>query len=139
MGSPVAIVPGVPMAKRKTKKRDQVVRRFADRLRELRILRGVTQADLAAKAEVSVSYISELESGDTSPGIDLVARLAKGLGTSLADLLPDEDDASDGLKELQDRTRRMVDDLLKTADREALLALAPILALLIESSGRRGG
>ena len=127
------------MGKRKTKKRDKVVRLFADRLRELRILRGISQAELAAKAEVSVSYVSELESGETSPGIDLVARLAKGLGTTLGELLPDEEDAPDGLKELQERTRRMVDELLKTADREALLTLAPILSLLIESSGRRRG
>ncbi|MCE9564683.1 MAG: helix-turn-helix domain-containing protein [Planctomycetes bacterium] len=124
------------MPKRKPKKREQVIRRFADRLRELRILRGITQADLAAEAEVSVSYISELESGDTSPGIDLVARLAKGLGTTLSELLPDAD-PPDGLKDLQDRSRRMFDELLKTADREALLTLAPILSMLIESSGRR--
>jgi transcriptional regulator with XRE-family HTH domain len=127
------------MGKRTTKKRDKVVRLFADRLRELRILRGISQAELAAKAEVSVSYVSELESGETSPGLDLVARLAKGLGTTLGELLPDEEDAPYGLKELRERTRRMVDELLKTADREALLTLAPILSLLIESSGRRQG
>jgi transcriptional regulator with XRE-family HTH domain len=125
------------MGKRKTKKRDPVVGRFAQRLRELRVLRGITQADLAASAEVSVSYVSELESGDTSPGIDLVARLAKALGTTLGDLLPGND-APESLDELKERSRRAFEELLKTADREALLTLAPILALLIESSGRRG-
>lgn len=124
------------MGKRETKKRDQVVRRFAERLRQLRVLRGITQADLAAEAEVSVSYVSELESGDTSPGLDLVARLAKALGTTLIDLLPG-DNEPESMDELKERSRRSFEELLKVADREALLTLAPILSLLIESSGRR--
>jgi putative transcriptional regulator len=124
------------MAKRKSKKRDSVVRLFAEKLREVRLLRGMTQAELATAAEVSVTYVSELESADTTPGIDLVARLAAALDTTVGELLPTEEPV-DTLEALQIRLRKQFEKLLITADREALLTLSPILAMLSETSNKR--
>jgi transcriptional regulator with XRE-family HTH domain len=69
-------------SKRKVKKieHEQIVERFAKRLRELRVERGLTQADLADRAEVAVTYISKLEGVGAAPGIDLVGKLADALG-----------------------------------------------------------
>jgi transcriptional regulator with XRE-family HTH domain len=67
---------------------DPIVARFGHRLREVRTSRGFTQSQLAATAEVTISYITRLENGSSAPGIDLVARLAAALGTTVADLLP---------------------------------------------------
>ena len=63
----------------KTKKQinhDPIVARFGQRLKEIRASRGMTQAQLAEAAQVTISYITRLESGTPAPGIDLVARFA---------------------------------------------------------------
>src|SRR4051812_18924553 len=111
------------MAKRRTKKREAVVRLFAQKLREVRTLRGMTQAELAGAAAVSVTYVSQLESADTAPGIDLVARLARALGTTVGELLPAQD-PPDSLAVLRERTSELFGRLLESGDRDALLALA---------------
>jgi transcriptional regulator with XRE-family HTH domain len=75
------------MAKRKTNIRHaEIVQRFAVRLRELRHSRGMTQAELAQLAHVTLSYIGRLENGGAAPGIDLADRLAAALGASITDL-----------------------------------------------------
>lgn len=79
------------MAKHKTKKREPVVRLFAQRLRESRMSRGMTQANLADATGASITYASELENAATSPGIDLLACLAQILGMMVGDLLPSEE------------------------------------------------
>src|SRR5262245_53124217 len=82
---------GCPMAKRRKARieQDEVVRLFASRLREVRSSRGLTQAELSRRAQVTASYIWRLESGGAAPGIDLVARLARALGTTTHDLMPE--------------------------------------------------
>src|SRR5439155_8017990 len=81
---------GAPMAKRRKARieQDEVVRLFATRLREVRRSRGMTQLELSRRAQVTVSYVWRLESGGAAPGIDLVARLARALGTTTHDLTP---------------------------------------------------
>jgi transcriptional regulator with XRE-family HTH domain len=76
------------MPNRRAKKRAEVVRLFAERLRELRRSRGMAQAELARRADVSVTHLPELENADIAPGIDLVDRLARALGAAPAHLLP---------------------------------------------------
>lgn len=120
------------MAKRKPRIRHAaIVGLFAVRLRELRRSRGMTQADLARKAQITVSYVWRLESGGAAPGIDLVDRLATALGTTVADLLP-ATSSPDTMTVLRDQARKLFDSLVATADRETLLMLNPLLARLIE-------
>lgn len=125
------------MAKRKPRiQHAEIVQLFAARLRELRVSRGLTQAELAREARVTAAYIWRLESGGTAPGIDLVDRLAKALGTTPADLLPASAPA-DTPDLLRARARSIFEKLLETADRETLLMLNPLLARLAESPTRR--
>lgn len=44
---------------------------------------GLTQEDLAARTGLQRSNISRLESGDYNPSIELLNRVAKGLGMEL--------------------------------------------------------
>jgi len=124
------------MPTRRSKKRPEIVRLFATKLREVRSSRGMTQAELARLAEISPTYVSELEGGDSSPGIDLVGRLAHALGITPSELLPSE--AVDPLPTLREQTRRLLQTLLAEGDRETFLKLNPLLALLVEELGRRG-
>lgn len=127
------------MAKRRTVQiaHDEIVRLFAERLREVRLSRGMTQAELSSQAEVTETYVSRLESARAAPGIDLVARLAKALGASVSDLLP-ELAPPDPLPILKDQAKQLLDALLEHGDREAFLRLNPFLALLVEASTRYG-
>ncbi len=125
------------MAKRKPKIRQvEIVNLFAARLRELRHSRGMTQAELARQAHITVSYVWKLESGGAAPGIDLVDRLAKALGTNLTELLPAAAPA-DSLPVLRDQAARLFETIRQTANRETLLMLNPLLASVVESIGRR--
>ena len=109
-----------------------IVSRFGARLRELRVSRGMTQAQLADSASVTPSYVGRLEAGGSAPGIDLVERLARALGSSLAELLPAEE-PPDTLEVLKAQARSLCDTLLEKADRETLLMVNPMLARVIES------
>jgi len=124
------------MAKRKARiAHAEIVRLFAARLREVRLSRGMTQAELARQAHVTTSYIGRLEAGGAAPGIDLADRLAKALATTVADLLPTTA-SPDTLTVLRDQARRLFESLVQAADREALQMLCPLLARLNESMNR---
>jgi transcriptional regulator with XRE-family HTH domain len=94
--------------------------------------RGLTQGELARQAVVTLSYISRLENGGAAPGIDLVARLSKALGTTVADLLPAES-PPDTADVLRHRAQRLFDAVVPKADRETLQLLVPFLARLADS------
>jgi len=124
------------MAKRKRRiDHAEIVRLFAARLRELRHNRGMTQAELAQKSSVTTSYIGRLETAGAAPGIDLVDRLAKALGTTAQDLMPITP-SPDTLTVLREQAQRLFSSLLQAADRETLLMLNPLLARLNESMNR---
>jgi len=125
------------MPSRRIKKRDAIVRLFAERLREVRQSRGMTQAELARLADVSPTHLSELENADVAPGIDLVDRLARALGTTVADLLPASAEP-DALPVLKEHASRLLESLLVKGNRETFLKLNPILALLVEAAAKRG-
>jgi len=62
---------------------------FGQRLRDLREDRGLSLDDLAAKAGISRAYLWRLEKKpDGNPSLELIARLAEGLGTTIGRLLP---------------------------------------------------
>jgi transcriptional regulator with XRE-family HTH domain len=60
---------------------------FATNLRRLRNARKLSQDDLAYEAEVSRSYLSQLEKGTFYASLKIVGRLAKALKVEPAELL----------------------------------------------------
>jgi transcriptional regulator with XRE-family HTH domain len=48
--------------------------------------RSLTQEELAAKADVNQSYLSEVEIGKRNPTIAMLDRIATALGLDIADL-----------------------------------------------------
>lgn len=116
----------------------EIVRRFADRLREMRRARGMTQAELARRAAVSESYIRRLEAAGAAPGIDMLDRLAAAIGTTPSDLLPATRQPDD-LAVVRGQARTLFDSLLATEDRQTLSLLAQFLARLSETTPKRSG
>jgi len=62
-------------------------KRFAMRLKQLRKQRELTQAALAKKMKFSVGYMARLEQGLHDPPLSTLAKLAKALKVSVAELL----------------------------------------------------
>jgi transcriptional regulator with XRE-family HTH domain len=60
---------------------------FATNLRRLRHARGLSQDDLAYEAEVSRSYLSQLEKGAFYASLKIVGKLATVLKVEPAELL----------------------------------------------------
>jgi transcriptional regulator with XRE-family HTH domain len=57
-------------------------------LRELREARGLTQAQLAERAQVALSYVTVIEAGhETNPSRQILQRIARALGVPAKRLL----------------------------------------------------
>jgi transcriptional regulator with XRE-family HTH domain len=74
------------------------------RIRALRVARGETLRQLAAKAGVTESFLSQVERGVASPSIASVQRIARALGQSIAELFA-EDEPAGSLVRVHDRRR----------------------------------
>lgn len=66
---------------------DELAAALGERIRGLRHARGLTLVQLAARAELSHPFISQLERGLTRPSMASLERIARALGTSQVELL----------------------------------------------------
>jgi transcriptional regulator with XRE-family HTH domain len=64
-----------------------VASRLGKRLKELRAERGMTQAVLAKRAGVTLSYVGRLEIGMHDPQLSTLNKLAKALKVSVQELV----------------------------------------------------
>ena len=106
-----------------------IVRRFAANLRARRHELGMTQAELSRAAKIALSYVGRLEAGTSSPGIDLLDRLAGALDVTPEDLLAGGEDRK-GTDLLRERAKGLAEQLVADADAETLRMLTPLLAKL---------
>ncbi len=68
--------------------RDQeVLIEFGNKLKDLRILKGLTLQQLAFEAEMEISQVHRVEKGKINPTLTTLNALAKGLGISLGELI----------------------------------------------------
>ncbi len=72
----------------------EVAVRLAERVRELRLAAGMTQAELASRAGVTVETVARLErvlrgrsSANANPSLETLARLSEALGVEVTELL----------------------------------------------------
>jgi transcriptional regulator with XRE-family HTH domain len=65
---------------------------LAHNLKRLRAAQGLSQEELADRADIDRTYISSLERSVYAAGIDVLDRLAKALGVTSADLLAEPKD-----------------------------------------------
>lgn len=66
-------------------KRD-VLKVFGDRVRAIRLHKGLSQEELARRAKIDRTYIGGIERGERNAGIKNVHRIADALGVPAADL-----------------------------------------------------
>lgn len=94
-------------------------RRVALRLIELRTARGWSQEELGAKAGLSYKFIGEVERSQKSPSLDSLGRIAEGLGVDIVELFGEGDSAQ--------RYPQLPADQLAVV-REAVASLERVLA-----------
>jgi transcriptional regulator with XRE-family HTH domain len=112
------------MKPRRVKKlHSEAVKAFARRLRRTRAERGISQMKLASKTEVNLSYLGRLERAEASPSIDLVKRLADGLGVAMQDLLVDIQKPGEPVSRLKQQARENLEQALEKAE-------APVLQMM---------
>jgi transcriptional regulator with XRE-family HTH domain len=80
------------------------------RIADYRRGRGLTQAELGAKADMSQSRIARIESGKLNANVDQIARIARELGVTVSEIVGDAD-------ALPDRPTPAELDLLRIARR----------------------
>ena len=99
-----------------------IANRLADHVKQLRLEAGLTQAELAARAGVTVETVARLErvlrgrsSANSNPSLETLVRLASALGVEVAELLsepsrprPKDDRISMILRTANQATRRRV-------------------------------
>lgn len=66
--------------------------KIGNKLKELRIQKGLTQEELADRAELSKGFISQLERDLTSPSIATLVDILQCLGLSLKEFFNDSED-----------------------------------------------
>ncbi len=65
---------------------EEAIAHLGKRLKYLRRLKNLTQAQLAERVGLSVNYISQIETGVANPKVKTLFRLAQGLDVEIKDL-----------------------------------------------------
>lgn len=73
--------------------------KIGNKIKELRIQKGLTQEELADRCELSKGFISQLERDLTSPSITTLIDILQCLGTDLKDFFNDSPDEQISFKE----------------------------------------
>lgn len=97
------------------------VRDIGQKIRSLREQFGVTQAEVAERAEVSPGLVGQIEQGKIQPSLRTIERIAEALGTTPCFLITDSDHAEAVLMAMPPETREL---LLDSKVQKTLQAIA---------------
>lgn len=67
---------------------------IGQKVKELRLIRGFTQADLAREAKVSAAAVSLIEKGERTPSLIVTRKLSTALKVSIGELTGKEEKTS---------------------------------------------
>lgn len=63
-------------------------KQIGEKIKAVRLQRGLTQAEVAKKAELSANYYARVERGDTNVTVDALQKITTALRARSADILP---------------------------------------------------
>ena len=99
---------------------------LGSRIKALRRQRGLSQEQLASKADITAQYVSNIERGRENPTLDLLLRLAAALRVSPVDVFDFDAQALDR-RTLQAEIRKLTD----TQDLERLRLAVKLLRAVL--------
>jgi transcriptional regulator with XRE-family HTH domain len=111
-------------------KPSKLVRTVRQRIRELRRERGLTQEELCERAGISVDAISRIESGNRTPSLVTIERIADALGVSPAALF---EGAPPAPARPQPEPLRRVVSLLQVHPEPVLLLAENVITALVRA------
>jgi len=71
---------------------NSVEKRFGERVRQLRLAKGLSQEELAFRSSVHRTYLGGIERGKRNPSLKNIAAIAKALDVTLSELFFFRDD-----------------------------------------------
>ncbi|MCD8130459.1 MAG: cupin domain-containing protein [Lachnospiraceae bacterium] len=111
------------------------------KIKELRLMKNLTQEELADRAELSKGFISQLERNLTSPSISTLTDILTCLGTDLKEFFSDSEDTqivfkkTDYFEKIDEERGNVVQWVIPNAQKNSM---EPIL-MTIEKGGRTEG
>ena len=108
---------------------DEVRAFFGQRVRELRRQKGLSQTELAERADLNRAYLGGVERGDRNPTIENVAKIAKALEEPMGSLFAlSADSAAEVGKDVEDDRLQQAAELFSSSALIATLTSAGGLA-----------
>ena len=107
------------------------------KIKELRIANGLTQSELAARAELSKGFISQIEANHTSPSISTLEDILQCLGVTVSEFFSDRGDEQivfgedDYFEKIDEELRNRIDWIIPNAQKNQM---EPIL-MTLEAGG----
>ncbi len=92
------------MARHMDRSNEPLVAAFAHVLRDARGRAGLTQEELAERAEVSVRFVSFLETGRRQPSLSALAAISAGLGLEMSALIMAIEERLTATREIQEKS-----------------------------------
>ena len=68
---------------------EELLKKFGEHVRQLRLAKGVTQEALSYDCDMELSQIHRIEKGKVNTTLSTLEALAKGLNTTISELLKD--------------------------------------------------
>lgn len=94
---------------------------------EIRRIKGITQEKLAEKADLTVSYISKIETGKKNPTISTINKISLGLDVEIYQLF-----LFDGIIDLQRDDELTIDEVWKECDKKKRKKLLAIINAMLD-------
>lgn len=67
---------------------DKTLKKIAKQLKEVRLQKGLTQAELAKKANINSNYYAKIERAEVTPAISTFEKIVKALGIKSSEIFP---------------------------------------------------
>lgn len=99
---------------------------FGMRIKGLRMIRKLSQEQLAKRIDISSKYMSRIETGQHFPSFDILTKLANALNVEVKDFFEFAHEAKDA-REL----KKTISNLLKETDEEKLRLTVKFLRALV--------
>jgi transcriptional regulator with XRE-family HTH domain len=96
----------------------QLLTSIGERIKELRVQRGLTQKDLAEECDLKQPYVFELERGAANLTMKTLLRVSNAFGVTPRDLLPTASPLEGEHRLLLDTVTRVLGSLQKLVDDE---------------------
>ena len=105
---------------------DDLLAAIGKRLRTARETIGISQEELASRAEINTSYLSQIERGLKEPSLSVLSRLAEGVNMTVTDLFTGRK------KSVQTRQQEEIARLVETVPRGKRKALMELVRAAVK-------